>query len=97
MWSHLFIIGVIKEEARTRCGGDAYLEEALMSGRVKKRMGKSGYEMYYFLCEESGRHDTYSIGEQMSADRACSKAALKATRDYMEKLDWNPLAEAIIL
>lgn len=51
--------GVILEEARTRCGTQAYLEEALVANRVM--CGSDG--LYYFRSNHIGREDIFTKQE----------------------------------
>ena len=52
--------GVILEEARTRCGTQAYLEEAITANRVK--VASDG--LYYFRTKHIGREDVFTNTEE---------------------------------
>jgi hypothetical protein len=66
--------GVILEEARTRCGTQAYLEEAINANRVK--VASDG--LYYFRSKHIGREDVFTKTEEATKNTEITDAELTA-------------------
>ena len=66
--------GVILEEARTRCGTQAYLEEAIAANRVK--VASDG--LYYFRSKHIGREDIFTKTEEAKKNTDITDAELTA-------------------
>ncbi len=84
---------MIEEEAAFRCGGKADLLIALTEGRVKKKQGKCGFPLYYFVQESSGCYDSKGKEEAIEAKKDTTVEAMEDVRDFMSQLRWTDLFE----
>ena len=84
---------MIEEEAATRCGGKANLLIAVTEGRCKKKQGKCGFPLYYFVQESTGAYDSKGKEEAIEAKKDTTVEAMEDVRDFMSQLRWTDLFE----
>ena len=78
-----------------RCGNAAKLLIAVTEGRVKRRQGKCGFPLYYFISESSGRYEGKGTEETMREGKGTTKDALTEVRESMQAFRWTDLFEVL--
>ncbi len=78
-----------------RCGNAAKLLIAVTEGRVKKRMGKCGFPLYYFVSESSGRYEGKDTSEVVKEGKGTTKDALVEVREQMQAFCWTDLFQVL--
>ena len=88
-------VGVVLEEAQTRCGGADALERAVAAGRVYRDVGVDGnHDAYYFNKKTRGESNTYEREEAMKGARAAlDPAKVKKLSDFFEGMTFVPLSD----
>ena len=80
--------GVIKEEAETKCGGEAKLQKAVADGRVKV-VEHHGLQMYFFPTVQIGTQEETTQKEVTMRAQEISQDSYAAVTELVDTFNWS--------